>query len=238
MTLIAGIGCSQLRCQLRLRYPKTVVMPIVYDHEGLDRHMAIDTGRPAAAFFMVMVRAGIEMPAVMALGAQAVVLCPKPVAVRIMAIGAHDAGLEHFALQERAVNVYFLVDLSIRVIQVSLQQAQVKGIVERSARMVFLEFTAPGMASSTHFNLALRALFIETRQGIGWRIWGSPWPTIGQVESKSGISGLSNWAVIQNRGPFQVCFGRPVTGLTGDVDLRPSSSVTVGTAVVVFTQPG
>jgi hypothetical protein len=49
---------------------------------------------------MVVMRRLVEHGADMTLGAQGVVIRPDPVAVRIMAVRANDAGPLHFALQE------------------------------------------------------------------------------------------------------------------------------------------
>ena len=58
------------------------------------------------------------------LRANGVALCTQVTAMRFMAIAATHAALVHLALQKRAIDIDFVVDLAIREIQAVPQQSQ------------------------------------------------------------------------------------------------------------------
>ena len=100
MALIARIGYAEFKREPGLRNPEAVVVPVVNNHVGLDRHMAIHTGRALSALLMpVMFRTVIHRVDV-ALSTKLIVIRPDGVAVGVVAIGADDSRLLHFALQE------------------------------------------------------------------------------------------------------------------------------------------
>ena len=100
VALVAGIGNAQCKCQAGFGDAKAVIVPVVNHHVGFDRHMAIDAGGARSAGFVVVMCRLVEHGTDMALGTQGVVICHDPVAVRIMAVCANDAGPLHLALQE------------------------------------------------------------------------------------------------------------------------------------------
>ena len=71
---------------------------------------------PLLSLRMMMVAGGVEAVVVVALRTQAIVRGQHPVAMRIVAIAAYHAGPGHFALQEGAIHIDFLFDLTIREI--------------------------------------------------------------------------------------------------------------------------
>ncbi len=87
------------------------------------RHVAIDAHRSRGARLVMMMRRHIVFA-----GGMLVTRCARLVArmfqlqrMRIMAIGAADALVVHLALNERTVDVDFVLDLSVGVIGVGIQ---------------------------------------------------------------------------------------------------------------------
>jgi hypothetical protein len=100
VALVAGIRHTVCLRQPGLGHAEAVIVPVVDHHVGPDRHMAVHAGRAGAAGFVVVMLGRVVNRGNVALGAQAVVLAPDPVAVRVVAICANDAGRVHLALQE------------------------------------------------------------------------------------------------------------------------------------------
>ena len=71
-----------------------------------------------------MVRALVVLRGFVALGADTVTGCAQRVAMRLVTVAAHYPGLMHFALHKGSVDVDFIANLSIRVIQGPLRQRQ------------------------------------------------------------------------------------------------------------------
>jgi len=67
----------------------------------------------------------------MALETQFITLDLELGSVRVMAIRAHDSRPIHLALKKRAVDVDFIIDLSISVIEALLQNRNSVSLVDR-----------------------------------------------------------------------------------------------------------
>ena len=161
MALVAGIRYAEFKREPGFRNPKAVVVPVVNNHVGLDRHVAIHTGSTRPALFMpVMFRAVIRRVYV-ALGTKLVVIRPYSVAVGIMAIGANDTCLVHLALQERTIHINFVIDLPIRKIQAGFEWRKAVLIVERSTGVKLGQLTTPGMAGCTGLDLHRGSIAIQ-----------------------------------------------------------------------------
>ena len=87
-------------------------------HVGRVRHVAIDAHGPGCSRLMEMVvdRIILSGRVLMAGRANLIAFILESGRVRIVAIAALDSFVEHFALQERAVNVIFVSDLPIGVV--------------------------------------------------------------------------------------------------------------------------
>ncbi len=76
-------------------------------------------------------------------------------AVRVMAVGARHAPMEHLALEKRAVLVHLVPDLPIGVVEAILENRHPVGVAQRPAVHVLVrELAAPRVASSAHLDLA------------------------------------------------------------------------------------
>ena len=119
----AGVRRFQLVGQVRPWNSHTVISPRINHHIGALRHVAVYA--ETAGFFRVMkmMRPGSEFCRRMTTVAQRIALSIGFAAVRFMAVGAHDARLEHFALQEGAIDVHFILDLAVGEIEALLQHA-------------------------------------------------------------------------------------------------------------------
>ena len=90
----------------------------------------------------------------MALAAKGVALHVQLGTVRVVAIAAGDSGGVHSALQEGAVDVDFILDLAIRVVEALVQQRGPESVQQRIARMVVVaELAAARVALGTGFKL-------------------------------------------------------------------------------------
>ena len=116
--------------------------------------MAIDALRAGAALLMMMMFHDIEFRRQMALRAEPIALLAERQTVRLMAIGAGDAGMIHAALDERAIFEHFAIDLPIGMIEAGLEQCGQIGIEERRAcRGILCNHLAAGVASRTDVEL-------------------------------------------------------------------------------------
>ena len=79
--------------------------------------MAIGAACSIAAGWVEVVLRSVIRRGFVALGADAVVRRPQLIAVRFVTVAAYDAGLVHLALDERSVDVDFVQDLAVIVVQ-------------------------------------------------------------------------------------------------------------------------
>ena len=96
--------------------------------------MAIDALCSGAAWLVMMMFRDIEFRRQVALRAEPIALLAERQTVRLMAIGAGDAGMIHAALDERAIFEHFAIDLPIGMIEAGLDQCGQIGIEKRRAR--------------------------------------------------------------------------------------------------------
>jgi hypothetical protein len=125
---VAGVGNAKFQGALGLRYAEAVVAPIIHAHVGSRWHVAIDAGSPGAARCVVMVGRGVEYGRLVALCAQCIALGQHCATVRFMAVGASHPSLVHPALQERSVNVSFIMHLPVGKVHVLLEKAQLEQV--------------------------------------------------------------------------------------------------------------
>ena len=116
--------------------------------------MAIDALCAGAALRVMMMFRDIEFRRQMALRAEPIALRAERQTVRLMAIGAGDAGMIHAALDERAIFEHFAVDLPIGMIEAGLKQRGQIGIEEsRAYGGILCDHLAAGMASGANVEL-------------------------------------------------------------------------------------
>jgi hypothetical protein len=149
-----------------------VVAAIIHQHIGFRGHVAVDALRARAALPVMMVLHGIEFRRHMALRAERIALRAERQTVRLMAIGAGDAGMIHSALDERPIFEHLAVDLPIGTIEAGHKQRGQVGIDEsRTHGRILGDHLAAGMASGAHVEL-LRLQWLNTlgnaRLGIQW----------------------------------------------------------------------
>ena len=107
----------------------------------------------------------------MALGADLVAGRAQLQAVRVVAIGAGDAHGEHPALQEGAVLVVLLLDLSVREIDPLGQQARDRAVEQRMAvGEARGDLMPPGMAEPAGLDLGIRGARRRARRRADGRI--------------------------------------------------------------------
>ena len=180
----------------------------------------------------VRVSRRIELRRQMALAADQVTGRAQLQTVRVMAIGAGDTHGEHPALQEGAVLVVLLLDLSVREIDSPGQQARDRAVEQRMAvGEARGNLMPPGMAEPASLNLGIRrARRCARRRPNGQVLHPAPAAAVGQVGNKA-LAGI----VGRRLGfrPGDVTRARAMTGLAGHVDLRPGSAVAVGGDIVV-----
>ena len=133
MALRAGVGRPDRRREIGPRDANAVIAPVVHPHVGFRGHVAIDALRTGAALRVMMMLRDIEFCRQMALRAEPIALRAERQTMRLMAIGAGDAGLIHAALDERTIFEHFAIDLPIGMIEAGLKQGRQIGIEERSA---------------------------------------------------------------------------------------------------------
>ena len=106
---------------------------------------------------VAVVRGDVEFFRRMALQADAVAVRAQLKAVRIVAVAAGDAGMEHAALQERAVFIDLVTDLTVGKIQIVVEQRHAITVADRRARRRGgPDRPAPRMAMRAGFDLDRR----------------------------------------------------------------------------------
>src|SRR5208283_5027978 len=121
---------------------------------GFRRHVAINTLRTGAALRVMIMFRDIEFRRQMALRTEPIALRAERQTMRLMAIGAGDAGMIHAALHERAIFEHLAIDLTIGVIEAGLKQRGQIGIEESRARARILrDHLAAGVAAGANIEL-------------------------------------------------------------------------------------
>ena len=127
----AGVRRSDGHRQVGPRHAEAVIAPLVDDHVGLRRHVAVDALRAGAARLVMGDAPRTSNFAGMWHCAQSALPSARSCrAVRLVAVRAGDAGMVHPALQERAVFEHLAVDLAVGMVQARLQQRRQVGVEE------------------------------------------------------------------------------------------------------------
>src|SRR5690349_9524521 len=107
-------------------------------HVSGRRHVALDAKRPPRARLVMMMGGSVVLGrrVRMARRAKLISLTLDLRGVRVVAIGAADALVVHFALQERAVLVDLVKNLAVAMIGRGLQRLVGKAVVKAFAGMV------------------------------------------------------------------------------------------------------
>ena len=115
-------ACRCLTRQIGTRDADAVIAARIDDHVGLGRHVAGDALRAGAAGRVVMVLDVSNFAGRWHCAQRALPSARRSRRVRVVAVGAGDAGAVHAALQERAVFEHLAVDLAVGVIKAGLEQ--------------------------------------------------------------------------------------------------------------------
>src|SRR5271166_2179207 len=126
------------------------------DHIGAGRHMTFDAPTRFGSRRMKVMARRIILLGEVTLEANRISIGAQVCAMRIMAVAASDAFMEHSALNERAVLVYFSFDLAVGKVQIRIEQGHAIVVFYRLAMyIVLVNQAAPRMASRAHLDLAV-----------------------------------------------------------------------------------
>jgi hypothetical protein len=115
------------------------------------RIVAIDALGAGAALLVMKMFHDIEFRRQMALRAEPIALLTERQTVRLMAIGAGDAGMIHATLDERAIFEHLAVDLTIGMIETGIKQGGQVGIEEsRAYWRILCDHLAARVATGTN----------------------------------------------------------------------------------------
>ena len=124
------------------------------DHIGALGHVAVGAEGAGRAGLVMRMGGDIELRRLMALQADPVAGRPQARAVRLVAIGAGDAGMVHPALQERAVFIDLVADLAVGEIESGVEQRNVVDVADRRRRGgIGPDLGAARMAAGTDLDL-------------------------------------------------------------------------------------
>ena len=152
---------------------------------------------------------------VVALHAHGVARCLQFVAVRVMAIAAAHALVEHFALQERAVFEHFVLDLAVQLIEFAGQGAgQVIVHQPLADGEAIAQRCAAGMAARAGFDFYRGVPVLEI-----------------------DVEALMDQIVFFLR-PLQVIRRRAMTGLTADSEAVPLTVEAVARCIEIALETG
>jgi hypothetical protein len=122
------MGHAEGHREIRSRYPEAVVVARIDDHVRCRGHVAADTvGAPRILGVEVMVQRLIPAGRV-ATEADPAARGAELAAVWVMAVRARHTAGEHLGLEEGAVFVDLVADLSIGVVQAVVQQRDPVGV--------------------------------------------------------------------------------------------------------------
>ena len=236
MALVACVWCSYRHRNVRPGNPQAVVTAWVDHHVVGLGHVAIDATGARRLGFVKMVGRDV-------IGRGQVTACTKGVsrfvhscAVRIVTITARNARPVHLALQERAVHVHFVEDLSIRVVQALFEQSRSMRIEERITRpVVVFERSSASMTLGARFYLGA---------GRSWNrssciaLLGAEHPRASGTIFKLDGETIGPIAVRPASSPQSVLGSGAVACLARNVDLRPGGVVLPSGKVEVLLQVG
>jgi hypothetical protein len=130
---VAGIRGADGRRGERLGDAEAVVAARVDDHVGALRHVARGAFGTLGVHGVVVVLGRVELGRLVALEADAVLLEAELEAVRLVAVAAGDALVEHAALEERAVLVYLVADLAVGEVEALVEVDDAVAVADRVA---------------------------------------------------------------------------------------------------------
>jgi hypothetical protein len=117
MTLYARVGAANLDADVGPGNTHAVIPTLINPHINLLRHMAVNALSTLTWTQMPMMIWRIKPIRIVTLAAQAIAFRSQLVAMRLMTISANNTSIIHLALDERAVHIYFVENLSVRVIK-------------------------------------------------------------------------------------------------------------------------
>ena len=184
-------------------------------------------------------RARVKSLGGVALAAERVARLAQLSCMRVMTVGAGDAGGMHATLEERTVVVDFVALLAIHVIEPGFQQRRAKGIKEVAQRFQ----DRPRTAGAAHGSRHRHRFPSPTNEA------PSALPARSQPLASSRLcvhrsfAKILSWAVeflpaARFRRPCHVVRGRPVAGFASDADLRPRRAEAPACLVVVLLEVG
>ena len=157
MTAGARVRHAELHREIRPRDADAVIVARVDHHVGGGRHVApdaIDAARPCRV--EVMLRRLVRL-ARMAAETDLAPWCAELAAVRVVAVRARHATVEHLRLQKGAVLVDLVADLPVRVVEPILEQRDSMGVTERPAVAVVVgELAAARVTAPAQLDFARR----------------------------------------------------------------------------------
>ena len=130
----AGIGRSQGDGQVGPGHAEAVISAGVDHHVRPRRHVAGDAAPGLRARLVMVVLRAVEPGGEVALRAHGIARGAQPEPVRLVAVGARHAGLEHAALEERPVLVDLAQDLAVGVVEARVEQRPACGCRGRAGR--------------------------------------------------------------------------------------------------------
>ena len=157
--------------------------------------------------------------------------------MRLVAVGAGDAGRVHPALQERAVDEHLAVDLAVSVVQRRVEQRGAVAVEQRLAdRVPVAEWRAAGMTGSAHLGFGACG---QRRHALGDALTVEELPlalaTIMQEhrEAPCRVGGVGT-----GLRPGDMAGARAVAGFAGDVQRGPGGMIAVALQVIAAHEVG
>jgi hypothetical protein len=208
----AGQGRLQLLGEVRPRDLEAVIGPAIDDHEGLLDHVAVDapdrSGVTAAGDLRVevMLGAAVDGP-IVTLEAELVPFAHQSETVAVVTVAAADPLRVHPALQERAVDVDLVADLTVGVIE-ALAEERRQHVVEQlgPAVIVVAELDTTGVTGGA-----------ELDQTSGRQL--------GRSDHEPEAVDVCRASSLDGSFPRQMSGAGPVAGLATDVEVGPGGGV-------------
>ncbi len=121
MAYVACVRRIEFKRKIRSRDTNAVIPAGIHAHVGLYRHVTLDALGTRGFRLVVMVRGVVVDTAVVAAQAERVTRCMQAGRVHIVTVLAGHALLVHLALDKGSVDVDFLLDLAVMVVQPLLE---------------------------------------------------------------------------------------------------------------------
>ena len=154
--LVQALGVPSFTDKVGTRNPDAVIPTRIDDHICARWHVTLDASRARRSHFVKMMCRRIVLLRRMTLRAHTVASAPQPGTVRLVAIAARHARMEHSALAEGAVFVVLLFYLAVGEIVVLIEQRDPVIVAHRlSMNIIFVNLAAPRMASRAHLDFPL-----------------------------------------------------------------------------------